>query len=215
VYHGAVRPRQKQRAQGKEKFLKLQRFFPAIVLLLIVSAFAGQKTADRGETLHSTIPTGYEILKLQPSGQTLFLLGLIECPELEGAQHVLDGSQARIVAADGSSLDHFPRFLSFRITASLRKELLDSSSDGSVTTEDPQEFLLKLGFALKGYDGLHSYELTPQSVEMIGVPADIPYDERVFRVNFDVGNRSISDRFVFEVLSPEGTRIARFHFELL
>jgi hypothetical protein len=195
--------------------LKLPRFFPASVLLLTVIASAGQKTPDRRDTLHSTIPAGYEILKLQPSGQTLFLLGLIECPELEGAQHVQDGSHARIIAADGSSLDHFPRFLSFRITASLRKELLDSNSDGSVTADDPQQLLLKLGFVLKGYDGLQSYDFTPQSVEMIGVPADIPYDERVFRVNFDVGNLSISDRFVLEVLSPDGARIARFHFELL
>lgn len=195
--------------------MNLQRFCPAIALLFALSASAGQKGADRTETLHSTIPAGYEILKLQPSGTNLFLLGLIECPELEGAQHVSDGPHARIVAADGSSLDHFPRFLNFRLTASLRKELLDSSSDGSVTTQNPRQFLLKLGFVLKGYDGLLSYELHPQSVQLIGVPADIPYDERVFRVSFDVGSRSISDRFVLEVLSPEGTRIARFHFELL
>lgn len=193
--------------------MKLQFFLPAIALLFVVAASAAAQQAP--ETLHSTIPAGYEILKLQPSGTNLFLLGLIECPELEGAQHVFDGSRARIVAADGSSVDHFPRFLNFRITASLRKELLDSSFDGSVTADDPQQFLLKLGFVLKGYDGLQSYELRPQSVEMIGVPADIPYDERVFRVNFDVGSRPISDRFVLEVLSPDGTRIARFHFELL
>lgn len=199
----------------KGRTLKLHWIFPAIVLLLAMSAAAGQKTSDSRDTLHSTIPSGYEILKLQPSGQTLFLLGLVECPELEGAQHVQDGPHARIIAADGSSLDRFPRFLRFRITASLRKDLLDSSADGSVTAQDPQELLLKLGFVLKGYDGLQSYELAPQSVEMIGVPADIPYDERVFRVNFDLGSRSISDRFVLEVLSPEGIRIGRFHFELL
>jgi hypothetical protein len=190
-------------------------FLPALALLFAIAAVAGQKGAEKADTLRSTIPTGYDIVKLKPSGTNLFLLGLIECPELEGAQHVSEGSHAHIVAADGSSLDHFPRFINFRITASLRKELLDSTPDGSVTAQDPREFILKLGFALRGYDGLQSYELQPQSVEMIGVPADIPYDERVFRVSFDVGSRPVSDRFVLEVLSPEGARIARFHFELL
>jgi hypothetical protein len=190
-------------------------FLPALALLFAIAAVAGQKGAEKADTLRSTIPTGYDIVKLKPSGTNLFLLGLIECPELEGAQHVSEGSHAQIVAADGSSLDHFPRFINFRITASLRKELLDSTPDGSVTAQDPREFILKLGFALRGYDGLQSYELQPQSVEMIGVPADIPYDERVFRVSFDVGSRPVSDRFVLEVLSPEGARIARFHFELL
>lgn len=195
--------------------MRLQMFLPALALLFAIAAVAGQKGAEKADTLRSTIPTGYDIVKLKPSGTNLFLLGLIECPELEGAQHVSEGSHAHIVAADGSSLDHFPRFINFRITASLRKELLDSTPDGSVTAQDPREFILKLGFALRGYDGLQSYELQPQSVEMIGVPADIPYDERVFRVSFDVGSRPVSDRFVLEVLSPEGARIARFHFELL
>ncbi|HKW73976.1 MAG TPA: hypothetical protein VJN64_00495 [Terriglobales bacterium] len=195
--------------------MRLQSFLLPLALLLTVAASAGQKPADKPETLRSTIPAGYEIVKLQPSGTELFLLGLIECPELEGAQRVSEGSHARIVAADGSSLDHFPRFLNFRITASLRKELLDSSTDGSVTAQDPREFILKLGFTLRDYDGLQLYELHPQSVEIIGVPADVPYDERVFRVSFDIGSRPISDRFVLEVLSPESARIARFHFELL
>lgn len=195
--------------------MRSQLLLPAIALLLTMAAFAGQKAADQPERLRSTIPAGYEIVKLRPSGTNLFLLGLIECPELEGAQHVSAGSHAHIVAADGSSLDHFPRFINFRITASLRKDLLDSTSDGSVTTQDPRDFILKLGFVLRDYDGLQSYDFHPQSVEMIGVPADVPYDERVFRVNFDLGSRPISDRFVLEVLSPEGTRIARFHFELL
>jgi hypothetical protein len=214
VYHDGRELHQRRACQEGET-VRWQWSLPVIAFLLTVVAAAGQKGADKTEALHATTPAGYEIVKLKPSGTNLFLLGLIECPELEGAQHVSEGSHARIVAADGSSLDHFPRFLNFRITASLRKELLDSTSDGSVTTQDPQDFILKLGFVLRGYDGLQSYELRPQSVEMIGVPADVPYDERVFRISFDVGSRPVSDRFVLEVLSPEGTRIARFHFELL
>jgi len=50
---------------------------------------------------------------------------------------------------------------------------------------------------------------------MIGVPADIPYDERVFRVSFDIGERPVTDRFMLEIYSPEGEQLGRFCFELL
>lgn len=152
---------------------------------------------------------------LQPSGARVSLLGLVECPQLEGAQHISEGYHAKVVAADGSAFQRFPRNFSFRITASLLKTVLDAPTGTLNTSEDPQQFLLKLGFVLKGYDGLNVFELRPRSVSMIGVPASIPYDERVYRVSFDVGERPVSDRFVLEVLSPEGQRLARFHFELV
>ena len=51
---------------------------------------------------------------------------------------------------------------------------------------------------------------------MIGVPADVPYDERVYRVNFDLpDNEPVTERFVLEVIRPRGERLARLHFSLL
>lgn len=155
------------------------------------------------------------MIELEPSGSTLSLLGLVECREVEGAQHKADGSHGKVVNADGETLSHFPRHFSFRITASLRRTLLENASYKLVTNEDPQNLLLKLGFRLKMYDGLKMRELTPESVQMIGVPADVPYDERVYRVSFDVGDLPVTNRVVLEVLSPEGERLTRFHFELL
>jgi hypothetical protein len=142
-------------------------------------------------------------------------LGLIECPEVEGARHLSEGLNSKVLTADGVPLKHFPRHFSFRVTVSLRKTVLDGPSDTLMTTEDPQQFLLKLGFKLKVYHGLETYEIDPQSVKMIGVPADIPYDERIFRVSFEVENLPVSDRVVLLVLSPEEEQLTHFSFALL
>jgi hypothetical protein len=47
---------------------------------------------------------------------------------------------------------------------------------------------------------------------MIGMPADVPYDERVYRININAGNLPITDRMVVEILSPEGKLLTHFPF---
>ncbi len=190
-------------------------WFSVLAICSGLTAFGSSKAAPPPDILHANTPAGYEVIGLEPSGSTVSLLGLVECPEVEGAQHKAEGSHGKVVSAGGQTLDHFPRRFSFRITASLRRTLLENASYKLTTNEDPQQFLLRLGFRLKMYDGLRMRELTPESVQMIGVPADVPYDERVYRVSFDVGDLPVTNRVVLEVLSPEGERLTRFHFELL
>jgi hypothetical protein len=93
--------------------------------------------------------------------------------------------------------------------------VLDSPSFSLQFASDPANLLLSLKFKLRDYDALVSKEIEPDSVKMIGVPADVPYDERVFRVNFDIGNRPVTDRLVLEVYSPDGKKIGKFAFLLL
>ena len=50
---------------------------------------------------------------------------------------------------------------------------------------------------------------------MIGMPADVPADERVYRIGVSVGDMPVVDRFVLEVLSPEGHVLTHFPFSLL
>jgi hypothetical protein len=120
------------------------------------------------------------------------------------------------VLADGEPLESFPRHFSFRVTATLRKTLLEEPGTTLKTEEDPSEMLATLKFRLKAYDGLQMRVIEPESTSMIGVPADVPYDERVYRVNFDLpGNEPPTERFVLEVIAPEGERLARLHFSLL
>jgi hypothetical protein len=198
----------------------LRTLHSAAAGLAAFAMFAGPVTLARprqeSQPTYSTItPAGYEVITLKPSGAIVAVLGLIECPEVEGARHVAEGLQSRIISPSGAPLAFFPRRFNFRVTATLRKTILDNPSSSVVTEEDPRQFIMHLGFRLKVYDALHKQELAPQAVEQVGMPDDIAYDERVFRVTFDVGERRITDRFVLEVLSPEGERLARFHFELL
>ena len=39
--------------------------------------------------------------------------------------------------------------------------------------------------------------------------------ERVYRINFNLDQIPVTNRFVLEILSPEGERLTRFHFDLL
>lgn len=197
---------------------RVNRRFMAALLIISVAATAPAAPASSSEPvsgMRSMIPAGYEIIQLQPSGAVVSLLGLVECPDIEGAQHVSQGLDARILLADGAQLRRFPRHFSFRVTASLRKTFTDPPGSSLNFAHDPAEFLLRLKFKLRAYDALVSSELNPESVTLIGVPADIPYDERIFRVSFDVGERTVTDRFILEVYSSDGERVGRFPFELL
>ncbi len=168
-----------------------------------------------GPGLHSAMPVGYEVLALKPYNTNLSLLGLVECPALEGAQHVAAGLKAQVLDADGARMQQFPHQFSFRITASLRKIVLDPPFNSVTVTEDPSDLLLKLKFRVKAYHGLEVREIAPESVEMIGIPADISADERIYRVHVSIADMPVTDRFVLEVLSPQDEVLTHFPFSLL
>ncbi|HET7873110.1 MAG TPA: hypothetical protein VFL42_11405 [Terriglobales bacterium] len=187
----------------------------AVLVVLGVPVILRGAGQEAPMEFHSITPAGYELMTLQPSGATLSVLALIECPEIEGARQVAAGESAKVISGSGAPLRSFPRRFNFRVTATLRKTVIDDPTHSISIGDDPRQFILRLRFRLKIYNGLEKQEVEPQLVEQVGMPEDIAYDERVYRVNFDVGQRPITDRVVLEVLSPEGERLARFHFELL
>jgi hypothetical protein len=188
-------------------------------LLLIVAGFAlvavAKSTPKQTSGLHSNMPAGYDVMVLMPSKAVLSLIGLIECPELEGAQHVAEGSHKRLISSEGETIKEFPQRFSFRITASLRKVFLEEPKISVDVVDDPQQLLLKLKFRIRAYNGLDVREIQPQSIEMIGMPADVPYDERVYRINIDAGNLPITDRLVVEIFSPQDKLLTHFPFSPL
>jgi hypothetical protein len=188
-------------------------------LLAIIGAFglaAIAGNAPRGSNgLHPTMPAGYDVVVLKPSGANLALMGLIECPELEGAQSVSEGANKKLVSAAGDTIRHFPQRFSFRITASLRKMLMDRPVASVDVRDEPHELLLNLKFRIRAYNGLENHEIVPESVEMIGMPADVPYDERVYRVNLNNVNLPITARLVVEIRTPQGELLTHFPFSPL
>lgn len=185
----------------------------AIIAAFGLAAIAGN--APRGNGLHPNIPAGYDVVVLKPSGANLSLMGLIECAELEGAQSVSQGSNKKLVSADGDIIRHFPQRFSFRITASLRKMLIDRPVASVDVSDEPHELLLNLKFRIRAYNALEAHEIAPESVELIGMPADVPYDERVYRINLNNVNLPITARLVVEILTPQGELITHFPFSPL
>ena len=165
--------------------------------------------------MHSNMPAGYDVVTLKPSGANLSLMGLIECPELEGAQSASEGSHKSLVSAEGDTIKHFPQRFSFRITASLRKIMLDGPVASVDAGDEPHQLLLNLKFRIRAYDGLESHEIVPESVEMIGMPAEVAYDERVYRINLSNVDLPITARLVIEVRTPQGELLTHFPFSPL
>jgi hypothetical protein len=198
--------------------MKPHRIVRSGVLVIIagfgLAAIAGNAPRG-GNGLRPNMPAGYEVIGLKPSGANLSLMGLIECPELEGAQSVSEGANKKLVSADGDTIRHFPQRFSFRITASLRKMLVDRHVASVDVSDEPQELLLNLKFRIRAYNGLESHEIVPESVEMIGMPADVPYDERVYRINVNNVDLPITARLVVEIRTPQGELLTHFPFSLL
>jgi len=179
-----------------------------------LAAIAGN-APHGGNGMHPTMPAGYAVMVLKPSGASLSLMGLIECPELEGAHSVSEGTNKKLVSADGDTIRHFPQRFSFRITASLRKMLIDQPVASVDVGDEPHELLLNLKFRIRAYNGLESHEIVPESVEMIGMPADVSYDERVYRINLNKVDLPITARLVVEIRTPQGELLTHFPFSPL
>ena len=80
--------------------------------------------------------------------------------------------------------------------------------------ENCHEFMTKLRYRVAIFHGLEERILQPRSIDEIGMPDDISYDERIYRIGFDIGSRvPVEDRIVLEVLSSSGERLGKFHLE--
>src|SRR6185437_2069441 len=92
VYHVAATSRQEACAAQRRPMMK-SRMFPLISTLfcLLTVVPAQPRSSDTPQNLRATIPAGYQIVRLQPSGEVLSLLGLVECAEIAGAQQVSHG----------------------------------------------------------------------------------------------------------------------------
>lgn len=166
-------------------------------------------------SFHAVTPSGYNIVQLRPSGRNVELLAVVECPEIEGMRQISEGLNAKVISTQGVPVEHFPRHFSFRVTATLRKLILEPPEHIIDSEEEPRQFLLHLQFRLKAYNGLRMHLIEPESVTLIGVPEDIAYDERVFRIQFDVEGLPVTERVVLEAVSPQGETLSHFPFGLL
>jgi hypothetical protein len=166
---------------------------------------------------HSVVPLGADALRLQPAKRIVYLLASAESPGFEGIRRHEQDGKVEVTGPNGEPVSHYPEAIDFRVTASAKKgKLMDTelepfSVDGA---EDVNQYLLGLKFRLKIFHGIEMRLLEPDAVKLIGVPSDVPYEERIYRVSFNLGQVPAQDRLVLEVLDPSGTRVSKFHLEV-
>ena len=191
---------------------------PALLVLTLTLHSAGQAASSTGSayTYHSIVPLGTESVRLQPGGHNIYLLASAECGSFEGLRRIGEARNARLVAADGSLLPYYPSEVAFRLTASTfdKPRTQDSPVDVNANQE-VNSFLLNLRMRLKIFQGLDAYEIEPEEVDLIGMPATVPYNERIYRATFHLEHVPSDARIVLQVLDSSDQRIARFHLELL
>jgi hypothetical protein len=173
---------------------------------------------DQYETFyfHSPVPLGLEAIRVMPTKKMVYLLASAENQTLDGLQVNRAPHVGRVSRSDGSPVKTYPSGLDFRVTATALPNDFKGVDQFQVTTHEPMnDFLLGLKFKLKAFRGLKMVELTPANVKLIGVPSYQSYEERVYRVSFDTPNLPVDVRLVLEVYAADGTRLTRFHLEML
>lgn len=185
-------------------------------------AFAGSAgkappDPDLEYDFHSVVPLGTDAVILKPGKHTVYLLAAAESVGFEGMRRIKAGENLyTLLEPNGDPVTAYPQFIDFRVMAT-RRDLSSPELDPFPLEQpvpDLNQYLLGLQFELKVFHGLECRTLTPAIVQMVGMPGDVPYDERVYRVSFNLGRVPIGDKLVLEVLDPQGLRLTKFHLEL-
>ena len=165
---------------------------------------------------HSVMPLGSEMFVLDGYKGSILLMATAVSPEIDGWKRVNHGGSRFLFASNGSRVQSYPQQVQFRVTASASDRVPVTYEPLSVKSGAPlNDYLLGLRFQIKIFRALHVQIVQPSGIHMLGVPGDIPYHERIYRISFQLPPVPVQDRMVLEVLSPDGVRLARFHFELM
>jgi hypothetical protein len=164
--------------------------------------------------LRAPLPLGNEEYRLKNAKKDFYIMASLENSSMDGVR--VDRRRGRVYSPDGTPLRNYPPVLEFRVSASgMDDRLLAGKGSELESSDNLNSYLLNLRFQLKVFRGLDMKELEPLSVKLIGVPADTPYDERIYRVSFELPDIPVEDRIVLNVLSPNGECLSKFHLQLL
>ena len=174
---------------------------------------ATYKTSDL--QFHKVVPLGADAVRLEPSKAFVTLVASATSSGFEGLHRFPRAGQVVLVGGSGDPVRMFPERVLFRVTANIAGDKIADDPLPLPSPLDAQNFMLGLHFRLKIFDGLKSSYLKPSWVQQIGVPAELPADQRIYVARFHLRSVPATDRLVLEVLDSEGRRVARFHLELL
>ena len=156
-----------------------------------------------------------DTVKLQPSGEPLTFLATWIAPELAKYEKVITQTGNYVRDADGEIIRSYPEKMTLRITVG-NKTVMDERKPMELESKmSAEELARSVHFRLRIYDGLEYRLVEPESVQNIGVPKDVPYNERIYLVDFALKNVPIDRRLMIEVLDPNDQRVARFSVSML
>ena len=165
--------------------------------------------------LHSRIPLGSDAVLLQPGGHVVEMLASAEAPEFEGWSLRAENKKPLLLNVAGDPVRRLPTSIAFRITVGTRDKFNDANPMPLQSSQDLNAFLLDVHFKAQIFRGFEMREAQPVNVTMIGIPADEPSDERIYRVSFNLGEIRPDDRIVLLLLDGSGQRLSKFHLEFL
>ena len=191
------------------------RYF--LIAFLVSASLSGMAQVSIAPvSINGRIPLGIETFRLEPAKQDFYLMASAENPAFVGAKRIIAKDEPiKLVTRDGKKVTAYPERVQFRLTASSREKLLDEHPFGTEAKIPLDELLMKLKFRLKIFHGLEWRYVEPAFVDDVGMPRNITYNERIYRIGFNMGHVPIEDRVVMEVISPTGERLCKFHLDLL
>ncbi len=166
-------------------------------------------------SVNGRIPLGIESFRMEPSKTDFYLMASAENEHFTEVDRQIDGDKETLINRDGSLVKHYPERVQFRVSASSREKSFDDKPWAVDTKVAAEDFFAKLQFRVKVFHGLQSREVQPEYVRDIGMPRDVPYNERIYQIGFTIGKVPIEDRVVLEVISPTGERLCKFHLDLI
>ena len=167
------------------------------------------------QIFQARIPLGAEQFKLVPGGSEFYVMASVESPQFDGVRRITENERVRLATNTGNPFRFYPEYLQFRVSSSARDKLIDNDPWKIPATTDLNSFLTGLKFRIKIFKGLSARVIHPAFVEELGVPDDVPFDERIYSVGFNIGKVPIEDRVVMEVVAPSGERLCKFHLDLM
>jgi hypothetical protein len=186
-------------------------------LVVVVLCLAVLLPAQSGPlySANGRIPLGIESLRLEPAGQPFYLIASAQNPEFEGLyRRAGKNERVRLFDADDKPVLFYPSRVQFRLTASSREKLMEMRPFDTHAKISLDDLFTRLQFRVKVFHALEYRFIKPAYVENVGVPKNVPYNERIYRIGFDLGKIPIDDRVVMEVISPTGERLCKFHLDL-
>jgi hypothetical protein len=213
-----------------QDFPRSARVFLARCAVLAMAAIAacfavaqpGQKTSQPSPTTPPDVqftaatPLGTDVLRLVPGGEVLDLMLTLESKELDGVKLTHTASGITLKDRDGQDVKYFPDELSFRFTVGSRTKLVDHEPMETEFDGSQQEFEDTLQFRLKIFHGIDQTEIEPEAQRIVGVPLEMPYDERIYRIRFKLPHHlPATDRMMLEIIDSEDERVSKFPVQLL